>query len=209
MKRHNMSDTAKEIMKRMSEQKTGWVGTPKDFADLGAPGEIAQALRSLVKAGRLRRVDRGLYDVPKVSRSSKGTEPADLYSAVTAFARRKSAKIMPDGSVYANMLGLASSPPASTLYDTDGPSRTLTIVGKTVRFRHAPPKVMIWTDKPGAPVVQALRWLGSEAGEDPHVVATLKRVLPDYVKSDLLQGIGYLPVWMQSIVRKLTKESGG
>ncbi|MDE0159294.1 MAG: DUF6088 family protein [Candidatus Dadabacteria bacterium] len=204
-----MSDVAKKIMKRMSEQKTGWIGTPKDFADIGASGEIDQALRSLVKAGRLRRVDRGLYDVPKVNRSSKEAEPADLYSAVTAVARRKSARVMPDGSVYANMLGLASSPPESIFYDTDGPSRTLTIVGKTVRFRHAPPKVMLWADRPGAPVVQALRWLGSEAGKDPHVVATLKRVLPDHVKSDLLQGIGYLPIWMQPIVRKLTEESGG
>lgn len=67
MKRHKMSDTAKKIMKRMSEQKTGGVGTPKDFADLGVSAEIYQALHSLVKTGRLRRVDRGLYDVPKLS----------------------------------------------------------------------------------------------------------------------------------------------
>ncbi len=194
-------------MKRMSEQKTGWVGTPKDFADLGAPAEIEQALRSLVKAGRLRRVGRGLYDIPRVSGTSKEAEPADLYSVVTAVARRTSARIMPDGSVYANMLGLTSSPPESTVYDTDGPSRTLTIAGKTVRFRHAPPKVMFWADRPGAPVVQALRWLGSEAGKDPRATTVLRRVLPDHVKSDLLQGIGYLPVWMQSVMRKLTKES--
>lgn len=202
-----MPDTPKRIMKRMSEQKTGWVGTPKDFADLGAPAEIDQALRSLVKAGRLRRVGRGLYDIPRARGISKETEPADMYSAVTAVGRRTSARIMPEGSVYANMLGLTSSPPESTLYYTDGPSRTLTLAGKTVRFRHAPPKVMFWADRPGAPVVQALRWLGSEAGKDPRAITILRRVLPDHVKSDLLQGIGYLPVWMQSVVRKLTKES--
>ena len=202
-----MSDASKRIMKRMSEQKTGWVGTPKDFANLGASAEIDQALRSLVKAGRLRRVGRGLYDIPRVNKTSKEAEPVDLYSAITAVARRKSARIMPDGSVYANMLGLIDSPSASNLYDTDGPSRTLTIVGKTVRFCHAPAKVMLWAERPGAPVVQALRWLGSEAGKDPHVITILKQALPDYIKSDLLQGIGYLPVWMQPIVRKLTKES--
>ncbi len=202
-----MSDTSKKIIKRMSEQKTGWVGTPKDFADMGAPAEINQALRSLVKAGRLRRVARGLYDVPRTSKLLKRVAPVNLYSAVAAVARRDQARLMSDGATYANRLGLTNSVPAKIVYDTDGVSRTLEIDGRTVRFCHAPPKVMRWAGRPGEPVVQALRWLGPYASSDPDVIPILKRVLPDYVKSDLFQGIGYLPVWMQPIVRRLTKES--
>jgi len=102
--------------------------------------------------------------------------------------------------VYANLLGLTNQVPAKVIYDTDGYSRVLTIDGITVRFRHVPPKVMRWTGKHGAPVVQALRWLGPYASKDPDVIPILRRVLPDYVKLDLSQGIRYMPAWMRPIV---------
>jgi len=199
-----VSSIADQIVKRLSEQKTGWVCTPKDFLDLGNRAAVDQALYRLVKAGQLRRVGRGLYDVPRTSKLLKRLAPADLYSAVAAVTRRDDAKIMRSGSVYANLLGLTNQVPAKVVYDTDGTSRTLTIAGFSVYFRHAPPSVMRWAGKPGARVVQALRWLGHYASKDPDVVPILKRVLPDYVKLDLSQGIRYMPGWMRPIVHDVT-----
>lgn len=191
-------------MKRLSEQKTGWVCTPKDFLDLGNRSAVDQALYRLVRSGRLRRVGHGLYDVPRISKLLKRLAPADLYSAIAAITRRDDARIMRSGSVHANLLGLTNQVPAKVIYDTDGTSRTLTVAGFSVYFRHAPPNVMRWTGKPGSPVVQALRWLGPYASEDPDVIPILKRVLPDYVKLDLSQGIGYMPNWMRPIVHDVT-----
>ena len=201
-----MPSIADQIMKRLSEQKTGWVCTPKDFLDLGSRAAVDQALYRLVKAGQLRRVGRGLYDVPRISRLLKRLAPADVYSAVAAVTRRDDARIMRSGSVYANLLGLTNQVPAKIIYDTDGPSRILTIAGFSVRFRHAPPSVMRWTGKPGAVVVQALRWLGPYASKDPDVIPILKRVLPDYVKLDLSQGIRYMPAWMRPIAHDVTND---
>ncbi len=203
-----MASIADRIMDRISEHKTGWVCTPKDFSDMGKRAAVDQALSRLVKSERLRRVGRGLYDVPRISKILKRLAPPNLDAAIAAVARRDDARVMSSGSVHANLLGLTNQVPAKPVYDTDGSSRTVRINRRTVQFRHAPPSVMRWTGKPGAPVVQALRWLGPYASKDPDVVPILRRVLPDYVKLDLSQNICYLPIWMQPIVRNATNEEG-
>ena len=201
-----MPGIADRIMTRISENKTGWVCTPNDFLDMGSRAAVDQALSRLVKSGWLRRIGRGLYDVPRISDILKRVAPTNLDSAVTAIARRNNARVMSSGSVHANLLGLTNMVPAKPVYDTDGVSRTVRINRRTVQFRHAPPSVMRWAGKPGAPVVQALRWLGPYASRDPDVVPILRRSLPDYVKTDLSQNIRYLPTWMQPIVRSATEE---
>ena len=201
-----MPGIADRIMTRISENKTGWVCTPNDFVDMGSRAAVDQALSRLVKSGRLRRIGRGLYDVPRISDILKRVAPTNLDSAVTAIARRNNARVMSSGSVHANLLGLTNMVPAKPVYDTDDVSRTVRINRRTVQFRHAPPSVMRWAGKPGAPVVQALRWLGPYASKDPDVVPILRRSLPDYVKADLSQNIRYLPTWMQPIVRNVTEE---
>ena len=200
-----MAGVADRIMERVSEQKTGWVCTQRDFLDIGSRAAVDQAMSRLLKAGHLRRVGRGLYDVPKFNKLLKRNSPSDFYSAIDAIARQNGARIMRSGSVHANLLGLTNLVPAKAIYDTDGYSRTVTIDGMTVQFRHAPPSVMRWAGKPGAPVVQALRWLGPYAGTDPEVIPILRRRLPDHVKLDLSQNSHYLPTWAQSIVRKVTE----
>ena len=201
-----MAGIADRIMKKVSENKAGWVCTPKDFVDMGSRAAVDQALSRLLKSRRLRRVGRGLYDVPRISKALKWSISADLDSAIAAIARRDGAKTLPDSLNSANLLGLTNAVAARAIYETDGYSRTVIVDGRTVRFRHASPNVMRWAGKPGAPVVQALRWLGPYASKDPDVVPILRRSLPDYVKADLSQNIRYLPTWMQPIVRNVTEE---
>ena len=201
-----MAGIADRIMDRISEHETGWVCTPKDFVDLGNRAAVDQALSRLVKSGRLRRIGRGLYDVPRISKSFRWSISADLNSAIAAIARRDGSKTLPDSLDSANLLGLTNAVAAKAIYETDGHSRTVIVDGRTVRFRHAPPRVMRWAGKPGASVVQALRWLGPHASRDPDVVSILRRRLPDYVKLDLSQNIRYLPAWMRPTVRNFTKD---
>ena len=63
-----MTGIADKIMQRVSVHDSGrWVCTPKDFMDLGSREAVDQALSRLTKAGRLRRVSHGLYDMPRIS----------------------------------------------------------------------------------------------------------------------------------------------
>ncbi len=195
-----MNGVADAVMKRVSVHANGrWVCTPKDFLDLGSRHAVDQALSRLVKAGRLRRVGHGLYDMPRMSEILKRPAPVDLDAAIAALARRDGVRIMPHGLVAANRLGLTNAVPAKVSFVTDGHSRTLKIDGWTVQFRHAGPGVMVWAGRPAAPVVQALRWLGRDAAADSQVVSILRHRLPDHVKLNLLENRRDLPGWAVSL----------
>ena len=191
-------------MKRVAAHGRGqWVCTPKDFLDFGSRQAIDQALSRLVKAGRLRRLSQGLYDMPRGSDVLKRVAPPDVDAAVAAIARRDGVRIMPDGLVAANQLGLTNAVPAKAVYVTDGSSRTVKIDGRTIQFRHASPSAMRWSGKPAARVAQALRWLGPAAAKDARVISILKRSLPDTVKRDLFQNSRGLPGWALPLAREL------
>ena len=202
-----MTSMADRIMKRVSARGRGrWVCTPKDFLDLGSRQAVDQALSRLVKAGQLRRAGRGLYDLPRTSGVLKRPAPVDLDAAVAALARRDGIRILPDGAAAAHGLGLTDAVPAKASYATDGASRTVEIDGRTIRFRHAGPRVMRWTGRPAAPVAQALRWLGPDATADARVVSILKRRLPNAVKQDLYVNGRDLPGWALPLARDVATD---
>ncbi|MBE0533606.1 MAG: hypothetical protein IH626_22510 [Rhodospirillales bacterium] len=197
-----MTGIADKIMRRARSRGRGrWVCAAKDFLDLGGRAAVDQALSRLMKAGKLRRVGRGLYDLPRMSRILGSPAPVDIDAAVAAVARRDSIRIMPDGMVAANQLGLTNAVPARASFITDGATRTVKIGGGTIRLRHAGPGVMHWAGKRSAPVFLALRWLGRRAGQDPRVAAILCRRLPDDVKRDLSRHSRHLPGWAAPIAR--------
>jgi hypothetical protein len=199
-----MTGIADKIMKRARAHGRGkWACTPRDFLDLGSRAAVDQALTRLVKAGELRRVGRGLYDLPRISRTLNRSAPTSLDSVVAAVARRDNIRVMPDGIIAANRLGLTNAVPAKADYVTDGATRTIKVDGWTVRLRHARPNLMNWIGRPGAPVVQALHWLGPRAAGDPQTVAVLQRRLPDNVKRDLAKGANTLPDWAARVVGKV------
>jgi hypothetical protein len=204
-----MIGIADRIMKLVRSHGNGnWTCTPRDFLDLGSRAAVDQALARLVRAGQLRRVGRGLYDLPRFSPALNRHAPANLDSAIAAVARRDNIRVMPDGMVAANRLGLTNAVPAKTDYVTDGSTRTVKIDGWTVRFRHVSPSIMSWAGRPAGPVVQALRWLGPRAADDPQTVMILRRRLPHSVKRDLAKGSNMLPDWAARIVSKVVEGQG-
>ncbi len=196
-----MGTLSDRIMQRMQAHGRGaWVATPRDFLDLGSRPAVDQALSRLVRSGKLRRVGRGLYDLPRISPVLKRPAPIDIDTVVAALVQRDGIRIMPDGAAAAHRLGLTRAVPAKASFATDGATRTVAVDGRTIRFRHVGPRVMRWANRPGAAVVQALRWLGPDTARDARVVSKLKR-LPDEVRQDLVQNIGDLPGWAHPLAR--------
>lgn len=199
-----MTSVANRIMHRVSGQPNRrWVCTPKDFLDFGSRQAVDKALSRLVQSGRLRRVGRGFYDKPVFSEVLGRPAPMDLGAAVDALARRDGIRVMPNGLVAANGLGLTHAVPAEVSYVTNGYSRTLKFGRRTVRFQHVPPRIMWWTGRPAQLVVQALLWLGPDASRDPKVCSILSHRLSAEVKQDLMANHHYLPGWAHPIVRRI------
>ncbi|AOY78744.1 MULTISPECIES: DUF6088 family protein [Moorena] len=204
-----MQGIAKKILNRVrGHGRGGWVCTPKDFVDLGSRDAVDKALSRLVKQGFLRRVGRGLYDYPRTSNILKRPAPPNIDAVVEALARRDGISIMPDGIVAAHQLGLTNAVPAQNSYITNGSSRTLQVGGRTIKLRHVSQRLMAWANRPGAPVVRALYWLGENIAADKDVVNTLHNRLSSDIKQDLAEGIKLLPTWMTPVVRQVSKGEG-
>ena len=197
-----MASIADRIMRRLRAKGKGkWVCTPSDFHDFGSPASVRQALARLARKGEVRRVGRGLYDLPLYCEYLKKLAVVKYELAVAAMVRRDGIRVMRGGLMAANDLHLTNCVPAQIVYMTDGASRNVKVGRRTIRFQHVGRKLMAWRGRPAAPVARALDWLGPFASQDPQIIPTLRRVLPDYVKDDLVRNSSDLPKWALPIVQ--------
>ena len=116
----------KSIQRRVKNLPPGAVFTPTNFADLGTPQAVGMALARLVRGAKIRRVGRGLYDVPR-EHPTYGTLGPDIEIIARALADRDGIKLQPTGAYAANLLGLSEQVPMKIAYLTDGTARTVRI----------------------------------------------------------------------------------
>jgi hypothetical protein len=69
----------------------------KDFLDIASRDSVDVAVGSLTRAGLIRRIRRGLYDVSKVNSALGGELSPDIDETARALARRNRWTILPDG----------------------------------------------------------------------------------------------------------------
>ncbi len=184
-----------------------WV--PTDFALLGSRDAIDKTLQRMALVGELRRIDRGLYDRPKLNRLTKRPTSPDYRAVVEAIARRDQLRLLVDGMTAANDLGLTDAVPARVTIHTDARRRTVQLDNLTIEFKQTAPSRLYWAGRPAMRVVQALYWLKDTLNSDrDSIVNRLGVVLADPVhgaaiRQDLLDGFSVLPAWMQGLVREL------
>jgi hypothetical protein len=184
-----------------------WV--PTDFAQLGSRDAIDKTLQRMVQAEELRRIDRGLYDRPKLNSLTRRPTTPDYRAVVEAIARRDQLRLLVDGMTAANDLGLTDAVPARVTVHTDARRRAVHLDKLTIEFKHTAPSRLYWAGRPAMRVVQALYWLKDTLDSERNtILAKLARVLADPVhgmaiRQDLRDGFSMLPAWMQGMVRGL------
>ena len=206
-------DLKAEIRSRMAEQAPFGVWTPTDFLDLGSRGAVDQALSRMTATSDIRRVTRGLYDLPRLNTlSAKPTNP-DPRRVIDALARRDQARMLVDGLTAANDLGLSDAVPAKIDVHTDARLRPIKWGAQTITFKPTALSRLYWAGRPGMRVVQALHWLHDMLnGKHERIARRLESILADpehgpAIAEDLRAGITSLPDWMQSFLRPLLDQS--
>ena len=195
-----------QIVARIERLGEGKAFSAKDFLDIASRGTIDMALTSLTRRGIIRRVRRGLYDMPKVNRALGGELSPDIDEAARAIARRQRWKIVPEGARAANLLGLSTQVPAKIIYLTDGPNNEVPIGRRSIHFKHARPKVMAGLEGKFALVVQALRHLGRE-GVGPREIETLRAALSPAEKRKLVKDTRFGVGWIYEVAKKIAEEA--
>ncbi|WP_293967264.1 DUF6088 family protein [Sphingopyxis sp.] len=208
-------DLKDSITVRMATCSPFGVWVPADFADLGPRDAVDQVLHRLVRAGRIRRITRGLYDKPNLNAlTGKSTHP-DPRSVIDALARRDSARMIVDGITAANDIGLSDAVPAHIVVHTDARLKSLALGNLTIHFKKTAPSKLFWAGRPAMRIVQALHWLRDTLDSDaPRVRKRLQSIFADPVHgsaitADLRDGLSTLPIWMQFFLRDLIAAPDG
>lgn len=181
------------------------VFTPADFLDLGTPHAVGMALSRMVRARTLRRVARGLYDVPRIHPLLGELSPS-TDALVQAVARRDGVVVQPLDVEATNLLGLSEQVVAKPVYETNGPSRTLRVGGLEIEFKHRSPRRVTAAAESSNLVFAALRGLG-KAHVTLERVAHLQKLLPPKQRAQLLKDLPLAPVWMHPFLRHIAGQA--
>ena len=176
----------------------------KDFLDIASRGSIDVALAGLTSAGMIRRIQRGLYHLPRVNPDLGGELSPDIDEAARTIARRNRWTIIPDGPWAANLVGLSTQVPAKIVYLSDGPSKKVSLGRRSVQFKHARPQSLAGGDRKSALVVQALRYLGKD-GVNDRAMSVLRSSLSDSERKQLLKNTRLGVDWIYGVAKKLAE----
>lgn len=191
---------------RIYGNQRGWAFSKTDFLDLGNDADIRKALSGLAARGTIRRVLRGVYDYPRISKLLDAEMGPDLDQVAQALARKSGWRIQPSENTALNFLGLSTQVPAQSVYLSDGPSKTYEIGNQQLAFKKRTLKESVFKHKESELVVQALKALGQERMDPP----TLKKLAAKWTPNmwrKILRDTKTAPAWVCDIIRNTVKEA--
>jgi hypothetical protein len=194
--------TSDKIIGRIRRKGTGWVFTPSDFLDLGSPQAVGMNLLRLCRRGVIRKIDRGLYDLPK-THSKLGKLHPEPGEIVNAIARRDGTRLQEHEAVTANRLRLTEQVPARLIYLTPGRSRRIKAGPVTLDLRHRSARKLIAPAPMSAMVFSALRNIGKQ-NITWERIAPLRSLLSPKDLRQLARDLPKAPAWMHPHLRTLT-----
>ena len=200
------------IARKLASRPASWVWTSDDFARLGPRDAVDKALQRLARTGKLRRIERGLYDRPQTNPLTQKPTSTDYREVLDALARRDRLRMLVDGLTAANDLGLTDAVPARVVVHTDARRRSIRLDNLVIDFKPTAPSRLYWAGHPAMRVVQALHWTKDMLASDrDRIKARVEKILADpqngpAIKADLVRGFGTLPTWMQDFLRPLISQ---
>jgi hypothetical protein len=188
-----------KILKRLKRGGSDRVWTRSDFLALGSTDAIGMALQRLVQAGQLRRVARGLYDLPR-KHPWLGELAATSDAIAAAIARRDGLRLQTTEAEAANLLHLSEQVPARIVYDTDRRRRSVKVGQRTIEFRERSRRKMAAAGRASGLVMAGLRSQGRRH-VTPEQLTDLRKVLKPADRRQLLRDLRFAPAWMHPHLR--------
>jgi hypothetical protein len=165
---------------------------------------LDKAFSRLTTDGKIRRIGRGLYDVPRYSELLKTTLGPSMDQIAKAIARKHGWRIQPTGAQAANMLNLSTQVPAQAVYLSDGPTKEMPFGNRTLYFKKTSPKKLA-AGELGGLLINALKDMGRER-VTPELIAKLRRRFDDRQKKELLADARLGPDWIFEVIRAICRE---
>ena len=202
-----MQSVENKIFGRIRRKGPGWTFSNKDFSDCGRAGAVDLALHRLLKAGKIRRVCRGVYDYPQYSELLQQTLTPDIDQVAHALARRSGWRIQPSGNTALNLLGLSTQVPAQFSYLSDGPNRQYRIGNTDLTFRKTALKEAGLKHRKSALLVQALKALGRDRITDD-IINRVRERFSSSERGRILRDARYVSGWIVEKIREVCRTGG-
>lgn len=189
------------MLARIKKRGRGWVFSALDFVDLGTRSSVDTALSRMAAAKTIRRLARGLYDLPK-QHPIVGLTAPDIQNVAKALAGKIGTRVQPTGAYAANLLGLSEQVPAKVIFLTDGISKHVRLGKLEISLKKTSPRMMATAGTTSGLIIQALRHIGKTNVNDD----TLKRLdsrLSPADRKRLLTDAAFAPAWINAIMRRL------
>jgi hypothetical protein len=202
MKVSNPIDRA--MLARIKKRGTDCVFSAADFLDLGSRSSVDTALSRMAAAKAIRRVARGLYDVPRQHPIVGLTSP-NIDNVARALAGKSGTRLQPTGAYAANLLGLSEQVPMKVVFLTDGITKHVRIGKLDISLKKTSPRLMATAGSISGLVIHALRNLGKSHVND----ATIKRLdsrLSPADRKRLAADVAFAPAWIGDIMRRLASK---
>lgn len=199
-----MQSIEKKLLMRIKRYESGSVFSPVEFLDLGSRSAVGIALHRLEKAGKIKRLGRGLYHCPQKHPlyGELAPSPENVARALTG---KLGVRLQPSGAYAANLLRLSDQVPAKIVYLTDGIGKKIRLGKMEILLKRTTPRNMITAGRLSGLIIQALRYLGRKH-VDEQVVRRLKNNLKAEDRRDLKQDAVHAPAWIADILRKLSED---
>jgi hypothetical protein len=194
------------IQSRIQDHGPGWVFTPADFVDLAARPTVDQALSRLARRDVIRRLDRGVYDVPRTHPRLGRLWPA-ADAVARAVASSTDSQLLPSGATAANALGLTTQVPARADYVTDGRPRRVRVGNLDVHLGRASRLDLLLPSTRAGAALSALHHLG-RTGVTDAVVHRLTALLDDADKRLLLTVRRKVAAWLAAVIDRVAAGLG-
>jgi len=202
-----MQPVEQQILSRIYGRGRGWAFTKVDFVSEFGEANIHQALSSLARGGKIRRVCHGVYDYPRYSELLGKVLSPDVDQVAQALARKFNWRIQPAGDAALNLLGLSTQVVGRWVYLSDGPSRQYAVGNHTLAFRRSALKETGFKYRESGLVVQALKALGKEH-VDPAVIEAIREWLDPKIRERLVLDTRAVTGWIHQIIKQVCGEGG-
>ena len=185
----------------------GWAFSSNDLIKKFERQQIDNVLSDLVKAKKIRRVSRGIYDYPKYSELLQKELSPDIEQVARAIGRKFNWRIEVSGESALNILNLSTQIQAKYIYLSDGPNKSYKLFNDVeIEFKKSVLKDIGFRYKESSLIVQALKSLGKEHITD-EIIEKIKEQIEPKMHEKILKDTQSTTVWVYEIIKQICKDN--
>lgn len=195
----------REIEKRITDSEKGSIFITSDFFDLTNTDAVNKALSRLAEGGVIRRIMRGIYELPEYSEFLQENISPSPDKIAKALARNFGWTITPCGDTALNILGVSTQVPSVWSYVSNGDYRTYRYDRVTLLFKHTANKEISTVSYKTALVIQALKALG-HVRMDTQIFKKISSALSKSEKQEMLTEAKHTTAWIYEAIKHICIE---